>query len=34
LAPGRIKVQIDFHAGMESGHIGYLNPTPLPGIDY
>jgi len=33
-APALINVQIDIHDGKESGHIGYLNPTPLPGIDY
>ena len=32
--PSLINVKLDIHAGKESGHIGYLNPTPLPGIDY
>jgi oxalyl-CoA decarboxylase len=32
--PALINVKIDIHDGKESGHIGYLNPTPLPGISY
>ena len=31
-APAIIDVQLAGDAGKESGHIGYLNPTPL--IDY
>ncbi len=30
--PNIINVQLAADAGKESGHIGYLNPTPL--IDY
>lgn len=32
--PTLINVQIDIHAGKESGHIGYLNPPLLPGLSY
>ena len=32
--PTLINLKIDIHDGKESGHIGYLNPEPLPGISY